>query len=59
MTLTLLSGPAEEPVSLAEARAHLKLDATEEDALLTALLTAARRRSKRKRGAPSWSKAGG
>lgn len=42
MTLTLLSGPAEEPVSLAEARAHLKLDATEEDALLTALLTAAR-----------------
>jgi len=42
MTLTLLAGPAEEPVSLAEARAHLKLDATEEDALLTALLTAAR-----------------
>ena len=42
MTLTLITGPAAEPVSLAQARAHLKLDATEEDALLTALLTAAR-----------------
>ncbi|MEP0708186.1 MAG: head-tail connector protein [Parvibaculum sp.] len=42
MTLTLIEGPAAEPVSLAEARAHLKLDATEEDALLGALVTAAR-----------------
>lgn len=42
MTLLLLSGPAEEPVTLAEARAHLRLDATGEDALLTAFITAAR-----------------
>jgi uncharacterized phiE125 gp8 family phage protein len=42
MTLMLLSGPAEEPVTLVEARAHLRLDATDEDAMLTAFITAAR-----------------
>ncbi len=42
MTLLLISGPAEEPVTLAEARAHLRLDTADEDALLTAFITAAR-----------------
>lgn len=42
MTLLLLSGPAEEPVTLAELRAHLRLDATSEDMMLTAFITAAR-----------------
>lgn len=42
MTLLLVTGPLDEPVTLDEARAHLRLDATSEDGLLTALLTAAR-----------------
>lgn len=42
MTLILTAGPAEEPVTLAEVRGFLRLDGTEEDALATALLTAAR-----------------
>lgn len=42
MALTLLTPPAAEPVALSDARAHLRLDATEEDVLLGSLLTAAR-----------------
>lgn len=42
MTLMLLSGPAGEPVTLDEARAHLRLDAHDEDDLLNAFLIAAR-----------------
>ncbi|KAB7741605.1 hypothetical protein F2P47_04160 [Parvibaculum sedimenti] len=42
MTLILTAGPAEEPVTLAEARAFLRLDDTSEDTLVTALITAAR-----------------
>src|SRR5690606_34956771 len=42
MTSYLLAGPAEEPVSLAEARAFLRLDDTAEDGLVQTLIAAAR-----------------
>ncbi len=42
ITPVLVMGPALEPVSLAEAKSWLRLDSTEEDGLVTALITAAR-----------------
>lgn len=42
MTKTLLSGPAVEPVPLADAKAHLRLDTTDEDTVVGAMIGAAR-----------------
>lgn len=42
MTPILVSGPAVEPVALADMKAFLRLDGTEEDSLVTALIGAAR-----------------
>ncbi len=40
-SLTLVTGPAKEPLTLAEVKAWAKIDHTEEDALLASLITAA------------------
>ncbi len=45
MPLELTAPPATEPVSLADAKAYLKVDTTDDDALITRLISAARARA--------------
>jgi uncharacterized phiE125 gp8 family phage protein len=42
MSLTLIAGPTSEPVSLAEAKDHCRIDATHDDALISRLILTAR-----------------
>lgn len=44
MRLSVLTPPAEEPVSLAEAKAHLRLEISDDDAVVARLIKAARQR---------------
>lgn len=45
MYLRLVTPPAVEPVTLEEAKQHLKIDGNEDDSLINALITAARQRA--------------
>lgn len=50
MGLVITSPPAVEPVSLAEAQAHCRIDTNDENSLLNGLITAARRAAEQKTG---------
>ena len=42
MSIVLTAAPAQEPVSLADAKAHMRVDVTDDDALIARLITGAR-----------------
>lgn len=42
MALTIVNAPGSEPLTLTETKSHLRVTTTDEDALITALITAAR-----------------
>jgi uncharacterized phiE125 gp8 family phage protein len=43
--MILITAPAEEPVTLADAKLHCKADGTDDDTLITALITSARKQA--------------
>src|SRR4051812_41929308 len=43
--LEVITGPAVEPITLAEAKLHLRLEVSEDDGLVSGLITAARLRA--------------
>lgn len=50
MSLKLITAPTTYPVTLAEAKLHCRVDASDEDALITALITAATEMAEQKTG---------
>lgn len=50
MPLIIITAPTEEPVTLAEAKLHCKVDGTDDDTLLTALIVAARQQAEHRLG---------
>ncbi len=53
MTHAIITPPAAEPLTLAQVKAHLRLDGNADDALLTSLIAAARRYLEATTGSPS------
>ena len=50
MTLKLITAPAAEPITLAEAKAHLRVDASTDDAIITAMIQAVREQAEHETG---------